>query len=119
MRKLDVKLCIILMFAIFCFGCGHTHVCNVGLMSFGDLEGKTIPENPKGPILEGTVALKIFTQNYYLSDALRDALKNSEYDTLVNAEVTTETSLFVTSNEIRVKGTALDSKKLSPSGGAQ
>ena len=54
---------------------------------------------------------------YYLSDDLRDALIKSEYDTLVDVEVTTETGFIVTSNKITVKGKALNSEKLEQSGG--
>lgn len=110
----------VLLLMLACSGCGHTQVSRVGLISFGDLEGKTIPDNPEGPVLEGTDAAKPGVgPRYYLSDAARDALKNSEYDTLVDVEVTAKTGFFVPSNKITVKGTALNSSQLNQTGGEE
>ncbi len=118
MFKSHLGLCVVSMFALLCFGCGHTQTCEVGLISFGNLEGKAIPNNPNGPVLEGSSAAKIgSTPHYYLSDAVRDALKNSEYNTMVDVEVTTKTGLFVPSNKISVKGMALNSSQLENLGG--
>ena len=113
MEKKISKVCALLAVMLMCFGCGHTKTSNVGLISFGNLEGKMIPNSVNGPILQGSTS----GHAYYLSDAARDALKTGEYDTLVDVEVTTQTGLFVPSNTIIVKGTALNSKNFEQSGG--
>lgn len=106
------KIVVILLSASL-FGCGHASVSKVGLMSFGDLEGKAIPENLPNAVLAGSSC----GGHIYISDAVRDALKETEYDTLVNSEVTSITGLFVFNNCIQVKGTPLNSKTLALSGG--
>ena len=111
-RKVS-KVCALLAVMLMCFGCGHTRTSNVGLISFGDLEGKVISNSANGPTLQGSASGHV----YYLSDAARDALKSGEYDTLVDVEVTTKTGIFVPSNRIVVKGTALNSKNFEQSGG--
>ena len=98
------KCCFIILLAVFLIGCGHTQSHKVGLMSFGNLEGKVIPENINGEILEGEACAKPGLARYYLSDAVRDALKEKDYDTLIDVEVTNSTGLFVPSNCIKVKG---------------
>lgn len=99
-----ILLAVVLMF----YGCGYVKNCNVGLISFGDLEGKAIPNVVSGPTLQG------YSNGFvhFLSDAARDALKDSEYDTLVNVKVTTQTGLWGSANMVIVEGTALNSKKL-------
>lgn len=84
-------------------------------MSFGNLEGKTLPDTVNGQVLTG----KSCGHSSLLSDAVRDALKDSEYDTLVNAEVVSETGLFVWNNCLTVSGNALNSKAIVTSGGAK
>ena len=111
------KCCFIILLAVFLIGCGHTQSFKVGLMSFGELEGKAIPESIDGNILEGKDCATPGRHSYYLSDAVRDALKQTDYDTLVDAEVTSTTGLSVLSNCISVKGNALNSKTLTTSGG--
>lgn len=90
-------------------GCGHTASQKVGLMSLGNLEGKTIPSNVAGNVIEGEDC----GYSYTLSNAVRDALKEKPYDTLIDADVTNTTGLFVVSNCIKVRGAAIDSKKLA------
>lgn len=110
-----VKKCyFIMLLAIFLIGCGHTQSSKVGLMSFGELEGKAIPDNVGGKVLVNGEACG---HQQRLSDAVRDALKQTDYDTLVDAEVTSTTGLWVWSNCISVKGNALNSKTLTTSGG--
>ena len=108
---------IVASLAVVCSGCGHTQVSKVGLLSFGDLEGRTIPPVVEGPILKGSdyEAPSLFPFSF-LSAAVKDALKGTEYDTLVNCTVTTQTGLFVWSNGIEVEGTALNSKTLPKAG---
>ena len=122
MDRLKLLLCMAFVPMLLCSGCGHTRVCQVGLISFGDLEGKTIPRNPNGPILQGSSTATIGPDGvpilvYYLSDAVRDALKNTDCDTLIDAEVTTKTGIFPADNQIIVRGKGLNSAKISQSGG--
>ena len=107
------RCCFLILLAVFLVGCGHTQSHMVGLMSFGDLEGKVIPEGMDGDILEGEDC----GGRYYLSNAVRDALKEKDYDTLIDVEVTNTTGVFVPENCIKVKGKAINSKLLSVSGG--
>lgn len=108
------KCCFIILLAVFLIGCGHTQSSRVGLMSFGELEGKAIPDNVGGMVLVNGEACG---RQHRLSDAVRDALKQTDYDTLVDAEVTSTTGLAVTSNCLKVKGKALNSKTLTDLGG--
>lgn len=119
MRRYTWMPCAACLLMLACSGCGSTKVSTVGLISFGDLEGRTIPSNPKGPVLQGTDAAMPFVMRYSLSNAARDALKDTPYDTLVDAEVTAKTGLFVPSNKIIVKGTALNSDELPRTGSAE
>lgn len=96
------------LLVLLCIGCGHMKVQNVGLISLGNIEGKSLPNKIEGPVLTGTSA----GHQYFLSNAVRDALKDSEYDTLVDVEIKTETGLFIWSNKIIVAGTALNSETL-------
>ena len=73
-----------------------------------------------GPVLTGKDSCnKIGKFSYYLSDAVRNALSGTEYDTIVDAEVTTKTGLFVWSNKIEVKGTGIKSSVLPKEGGVK
>jgi hypothetical protein len=98
-------------------GCGHTMTTQVGLMSFGDLEGKEIPPEVSGQFVTGKDCARIGGDPYSLSEAARKALKDTSFDTLVDVEVENTTGILVSANCIRVKGTALDSKTLDVSGG--
>jgi hypothetical protein len=108
------------VFLAFLFvGCEHSQTSKIALISFGDLEGKSLPNNPDGPSRQGITTSGAGGAKYYLSDAVRDALKGSEYDTLVDIEVTAETGLLVWSNTLAVRGTALNSKNLEHLGGTR
>ena len=98
---------------LFLSGWGQTQSTNVGLMSFGELVGKVLPTEISGPVLSG----KSCGSDCRLSNAVHDALKGTQYDTLLNAEVTNSTSLFVWSNCIFVSGNGLDSRSLPAAGG--
>lgn len=100
-------------------GCGHTKVSHVGLLSTGDLESRSIPRNVDGPVLEGKTSAKPGIIKYYLSDAVRDALKETPYDTLVDAEVTSTTGLLVWNNKLAVKGKGVKSTDLPKDGGGK
>ena len=111
--------CLALAIAALGSGCGHTKVSQVGLLSTGDLESRIIPKDVGGPILEGKAEAKPGKLAYYLSDAVRDAVKGTPYDTLVDAEVTTTTGLLVWNNQLVVKGKGVKSADLPKEGGAQ
>jgi len=113
------RFCAASLMAALCYGCGHVQTSRVGLLSVGDLESKTIPSTVTGPILVGKDACKAGGDPYYLSEAVRNAVKGTTYDTLVDAEVITKTSLAVWFNEIEVKGTGLDSRTLPKDGGTK
>ncbi|TMB34945.1 MAG: hypothetical protein E6J62_09980 [Deltaproteobacteria bacterium] len=99
----------VLLATILGAGCGHTLAQqHVGLASVGDLFARVLTPAIDGPILEGHDC----GTTQYLSKAVRDALKDTAYDTLLDLEVTTETGLFGSSNCLKVKGKAIDSKKL-------
>ena len=97
-------------------GCGHSMTSQIGLMSYGNLEGKIVPNHIDGEIFEGQDCSKIGGDPYSLSEAVRNALEGTQYDTLVDAQVESTTGVFVASNCIKVKGTAIDSNGLADSG---
>lgn len=103
---------LLLCSGLVCGGCGHTASTTVGLMSFGDLEGKTLPREPAGDVLSGKDCAEIGGDPYSLSEAVRRALDGTAYDTLVDARVDVSTGLFVASNCVEVSGIALDSTLL-------
>jgi hypothetical protein len=105
LRKMVIIIGVIILIA----GCQSTRT--IGLMSIGDLEGKKIPENPKGEIRQGEDCGGAMA--YTLSYAMRNAVKGTSYDTLVDVEVKHTTGIFFWSNCIIVKGFALDSKEIS------
>lgn len=108
------KCCFMLCLTIFLVGCGHSQTYKVGLMSLGELEGKTIPDNTSDAVL---VNGESCGHQQFLSNAVRDALLETDCDTLIDSEVTNTTGLFVWSNCIAVKGKALNSRTLTASGG--
>lgn len=118
MRKVG-KVCVALFLGTLFYGCGHTTVSRVGLLSLGDLESRTIPSVVDGPIVFGEDRCKLGGDSYYLSEAVRNALVGTEYDTIVDAEVTTKTGLFVWSNKIEVKGKGINSETLPKEGVAR
>jgi hypothetical protein len=81
-------------------------------MSFGELEGKVIPESGSTLKYSGESC----GETQHLSDAVRDALKGTEFDTLINGEITSETGLFVWNNCLVVSGYALNSNALAKKG---
>jgi hypothetical protein len=113
-----VHIYLVLLMPILLAGCGHTSTTNIGLLSFGDLNGKLIPATGTAPILEGEDCGGVGGV-YYLSNAVRDALKGTEYDTLVDVEVTNDTGYWVWSNCVSVKGQAHNSRSLVHHGGSK
>jgi len=117
--KTVTALCCMALLSGLLAGCGHTSTAKIGLLSIGDLEGRTIPDVVEGPTLTGEDACKMGGDPYYLSTAVQKALARTSYDTLVDVEVTTKTGLAVWDNKVIVRGTALDSRTLAKTGGAQ
>lgn len=118
MKRLSKAIIIMALFTL-CYGCGHTKVCTVGLMSTGELEGKTIPDYVDGPVLIGKDISSGYNDPYFLSEAVRNALKDTKFNTLIDVEVTTKTGLFVWSNKIEVKGIGVNSNSFPKEGGEQ
>ena len=94
------------------FGCGHTLSTKVGLVSIGQLQGRTLPVTLEGKVVQGEDC----GYSYSLSNAVRDALKGTSYDTMVDVDVSNTTGVLVPSNCIQVKGTAIDSSRLPTEG---
>ncbi len=103
---------VLLIIALLMVPAGCSSARTIGLMSFGDLEGKMIPEKPRGDIRVGKSCGSVYT----LSDALRDAVKDTSFDTIIDAEVIHETGVFVFNNCIIIKGLALNSKEIKREG---
>ena len=114
-----VTTCFILFLAMFSAGCGHTLVSKVGLLSVGELQGKQIPAAIDGPIVQGEDCGGAFGSPYFLSKAVRAALKGTQHDTIVDAEITSTTGLYVGSNCVAVKGKAISSGTLTTVGGVR
>ena len=91
---------------------GCTHTGHIALMSNGALEGRRLTGIPPGPTVEGHACG--FHQN--LSAAFNNALANTPYDTVINAEITHTTGIFVWSNCVSLKGQGVRSTDL-PKGG--
>ena len=94
-------------------GCGHTMSHQVGLMSFGDLEGRTLPETAVGHTVREESCAWPADPGYALSQAVRYALENTEYDTLVDVTVTNRTNWPFWANCIKVEGKGLHSGSLA------
>ena len=107
--------CFILLLATLSVGCGHTLVSKVGLLSVGELQGKQIPVTIDGPIVQGEDC----GAQYFLSKAVRAALNGTQYDTIVDAEITSTTGPYVGSNCVAVKGKAISSGTLTTVGGVR
>ena len=113
--RMNKRILGVLLLAGVSAACGHTATQKVGLMSLGDLRGRSIPDIGAGNVVEGSDC----GYSYTLSNATRDAVKGTAYDTLVDVEVTNTTGLFVPSNCIRVRGKGVNSKTLPTGGGGQ
>ncbi|MBM9501018.1 hypothetical protein JWG44_12225 [Leptospira sp. 201903071] len=84
----------------------------IHLLSQGNLEGKKIPEDIRslaGEIKEG----KDCGFYYSLAKAFENAITNTKYDTILDAEVTHTTGPFAPMHCILIKGFALNSNTIS------
>ncbi|WP_061225975.1 hypothetical protein [Leptospira interrogans] len=104
MKKLSI-LGITAVLALYCSASQKIY-----LLSYGDWKGKKLPEveKIKGEIKQGEDCGFRFS----LSKALENALLNSKYDTILDAEVTHSASMLAPFNCIAVKGFALDSSEI-------
>ena len=107
---------LIVLVPILIAGCGHTAISKVGLLSIGELQGKKIPSNIDGPIVQGKDCGGAFGSPYFLSKAVRTALAKTQYDTILDADVTTTTGFLVYSNCVEVKGKAITNGTLANEG---
>lgn len=85
----------------------------VYLLSYGNLEGKKIPEgvlNPAGEVREG----KDCGFYYSLAKAFENAILNTKYDTILDAEVTHTTGPFAPMHCVLIKGLAVNSGNFLP-----
>ena len=70
----------------------NTHVMRIAVLSVGDLDGKKIPM--QGDVAGGHVTGSDVGEHAVLSKAVRDALNGTQYDTILDATVTTRISRF-------------------------
>ncbi|TGK06601.1 hypothetical protein EHO59_00210 [Leptospira semungkisensis] len=104
------KLTLLALFAVVAISCSTTQ--RVSVLSFGNLEGKQIPDSTE-KLTGGSVEGENCGFAYSLALAVHQALqKLPQADTLLNADVTHKTGIFVVSNCISVKGFATNSANL-------
>ena len=106
------KFCIIAGILSLTLASACTTKYTVGMLSLGELEGKTIPPNMTGEVRSGESCWWA----HHLSDAVRDAVEGTEYDTLLNVTIENRSRFFVWSTCVHVEGEAIDSKKLEERG---
>ncbi|TGK33438.1 hypothetical protein EHQ12_11335 [Leptospira gomenensis] len=87
-------------------------VQKVYLLSYGDWEGKTIPEVASLATLGEFKSGEDCGIKHSLSRAFANALENSGYDTILDAEVTHSTGVWVPFNCVSVRGLAIQSQKI-------
>ncbi|WP_243394778.1 hypothetical protein [Leptospira adleri] len=88
----------------------------VYLLSYGNLEGKKIPEDVRnftGEIREG----KDCGFYYSLAKAFENTILNTKYDTILDAEVTHTTGPFAPMHCVLIKGFAVNSGNFLPENG--
>ncbi|MCG6169330.1 hypothetical protein [Leptospira sanjuanensis] len=87
----------------------------VYLLSQGDWNGRKLPEiqGLKGEIRKGEDCGFKFS----LAQAFANALKDTKYDTILDAEVTQSASVLVPFNCISIRGFALDSAAIQKENG--
>jgi len=86
--------------------CAYTS--HLGLLSDGDLRGRIMDGSMAEQVLDGESC----GPYSYLASAFRDAIADTEFDTLIDVEVTSTTGIFVISNCLRVSGRGLRSADL-------
>ena len=89
-----------------------TTTSHLALLSDGDLENKDLQNIMPGKMLKGEDCW----YQHNLSDAFRDAIKGTEYDTLIDIDVTTKTNLLVFYSCVEVEGKGVKSSNLKEVG---
>ena len=79
---------------VLALGCARaSSTSRIGLLSDGDLEGKRLAGLERGPVLEGSQCHAI-VRGITLSDAFRDAIEGTDFDTLVDVQVENRSNGF-------------------------
>ena len=102
------KLSIFISLLALALASACTSTYQVGMLSLGDLEGKTIQADMTGEVRSGESCW----WSHHLSDAVRDAVEGTNYDTLLDVTIEARSRFFVWSNCVHVEGQAIDSSKL-------
>lgn len=106
------RLSVLGMVTVLTLSCSASQ--KVYLLSYGDWKGKKIPEVEK---IEGESRRgEDCGFRYTLSKALENALKDTKYDTILNADVTQRTNVLIPLNCIEIQGFAFDSSKIDKEG---
>ncbi|WP_036097099.1 hypothetical protein [Leptospira weilii] len=109
MKQLSVLGCIV--FLVLSCSAGQ----KVYLLSHGNWKGKKLPEvgNVKGELKRGEDC----GFRYSLSKAFENALKDTKYDTILDAEITQSANMLIPLNCIAIQGFAFDSSEVPKEGG--
>jgi hypothetical protein len=97
---------VFLLSTIVLSGCATSS--KIGLLSDGNLEGKSFSNVNRGEIVSGESC----GHTHSLSQAFKNSIKGTEYDTVIDAEVESTTAVFVFGNCLKVTGYGVDSRKL-------
>lgn len=87
---------------------GCTRASHVALLSDGNLDGRRLSEVAPGPVLQGEDC----GMAYYLANAFREAVAGTNYDTLVDVEVTSTAGITPFGQCLKVKGRGVRSADL-------
>lgn len=99
----------IISMALFMVLTGCSTVSKVGMISNGNLEGKTFQGAQKGNLVKGEAC----GYSHSLADAFDRTIANSQYDTIIDVEIESTTDLFVFGNCIKLKGYGVNSIDLA------
>ncbi len=103
----------IFLISFFLYGC--TNTSHLALLSDGDLENKSLEGITQGGMLDGEDCW----YQHNLADAFRDAIKDTQFDTLIDVKVITKTNLIVFFNCIQVAGYGVRSSDIKTIGESQ
>ncbi len=104
------KIASLLMLTTLALGtAGCASVSQVGLISNGNLEGKSFDNVKKGDFIEGESCGHF----YSLSTAFENSIKDTNYDTMIDAEIENTTAILVFGNCLKVKGYGVNSVELA------
>ena len=94
---------------------GCTNTSRLALLSDGDLRGRRVGGTSAGPTLAGEDCGWV----YYLATAFRHAVRGTDYDTLVDVEVTSTAGITPYGQCLKVKGRGVRSADLPREGESQ